>query len=390
MGSIEKFLLQFLLIPIFFPYVGFIEGIDLQPFYFIGLLILTLINISSSKKIFIENEKITIAVIFTLIVGFLRFLFDYLFQDYESNFIVFMFHMLTIILILFNSRILLKLVTKELILVVSFVYVLVGFIQITFDETFLSFMVYRGYQDLLSTSRGVRSLCSEPSTFSYTLILLNCIYILIIYDIKRSNTKIIRSSIPFVIFNLIFSQSFFGFFIHALPLILFFFKGKILKFLSTAIISLYSLKAILPVLLSYYSNRFFYILNASVNNPILLLEEGAMKKVLNLPLSIEGGLKNKFLGLGFDSSTTNNFTYLKGLLVIDITNKNMGGLIEIFMQLGILSLPFFIVLLSKIYMSNDFTYPIFVFTFSVLIYNSYGHPLNWVLIIFILSLKKIR
>ena len=68
---------------------------------------------------------------------------------------------------------------SRLIGLVTLVYIAVALMQVFVDEQFGSMLVYRGYQELAATGRGVRSLASEPAVFGNVLLILSGFWMLV-------------------------------------------------------------------------------------------------------------------------------------------------------------------------------------------------------------------
>lgn len=371
---------RILLILLLFPYVGFVQGVDIQPLAGVAAILLAVFKLVVKRKI----PRILGVFMFTIVsVLFSTLISIYLQGIPHSSFVSMLFHLLMICSLFILKEEIIPLLTLRFVWLVVSIYTCVGVLQIFIDESILSSAVYRGYQSLADTGRGVRSLASEPSTLGYTLALLNALMLLRAKQDKRS--KVFLVSLLFLFVNAFISRSAWAIFIHIMPIWLFlFFKWK--KFFLMSI-------GIAPLLVALIANstdevRLFYLFNALLKNPELLMAEGAMKKVLNVPISLLLGATNGMLGMSYLGNIKELNIMLPGgyLFVERFGNKNMGGVLEFWIQLGLFSTPilYFLVLTIKRCLSLSYSLmPILILCFTFFIYNSIGHPLPWIIIIII-------
>ena len=387
--KIEKLTLIF----IFFPYVGFIKGIDLQPFYLLFLIIIFMINITIGK-IIIKNKALLFSILVTILLATFRYLYEFTY-DYEGGyhrvFISCISHLITGLLIVLLYPNLKRGISLKFLKYVTLTYIVIGLIQLFFYEQFLSFLVFRGYQELISTGRGMRSLVSEPSVLSYTLIILNGLYL-----IKRSEEKemtikaLLISSLVFILANIIISQSLYGIFIHIIPFSFYLLRKRILLFSLIFAIGYFAFFKILTLSLDL---RSLNLIKALVYNPESLLIEGAMKKLFNIPISIFASLKFGFFGSGFldaNEIILNLKIFPEFPMTFEVGNKNAGGLIELFLQIGFLSIFLFLIIGRKFinllkYNNSIDLLLILMWLFTGFSYNSYGNPMHWILLLFIFN-----
>ena len=384
------------LIFVFFPYVGFIKGIDLQPFYLVILMVIFTTNLLKGR-ILNKSKTLVFAILITLFLATLRYLFEYSFEYRGGNHNVFIScasHLLTGTLVVLLFPLLKDNISIKFLKSVTAVYIIVGLIQLFINEKFLSFLVFRGYQDLLVTSRGMRSLSSEPSVLSYTLIILNALYIFKLSEEKKITTKVIlRASSVFVLANIVISQSLFGIFIHILPFLYYLLRRKVLLFFLTFTVGYYAFLKLLTLDLDF---RSINLIKALANNPESLLIEGAMKKLFNIPISILTSLKFGLLGSGFLDVKMINLNleiFPKFPMNFEVGNKNSGGLIELFLQIGFLSIFLFFTIGRKFisllrHKNNISLLLILVWIVTGFSYNSYGNPMHWILLSFIFNIQS--
>jgi len=371
---------RILLILLLFPYVGFVQGVDIQPLAGVAAILLAVFKLVVKRK----TPRILGVFMFTIVsVLFSTLISIYLQGIPHSSFVSMLFHLLMICSLFILKEEIIPLLTLRFVWLVVSIYTCVGVLQIFIDESILSSAVYRGYQSLADTGRGVRSLASEPSTLGYTLALLNALMLLRAKQDKRS--KVFLVSLLFLFVNAFISRSAWAIFIHIMPIWLFlFFKWK--KFFLMSI-------GIAPLLVALIANstdevRLFYLFNALLKNPELLMAEGAMKKVLNVPISLLLGATNGMLGMSYLGNLKELNIILPGgyFFVERFGNKNMGGVLEFWIQLGLFSTPilYFLVLTIKRCLSLSYSLmPILILCFTFFIYNSIGHPLPWIIIIII-------
>lgn len=369
---------RILLILLLFPYVGFVQGVDIQPLAGVVAILLAVFKLVIKRR----APRILGVFMFTIASVLVSTLFSMYLQGFpHSSFVSMLFHLLMICSMFILKDELMPLLTLRFIWLVVSIYTFVGMLQIFIDESIFSGAIYRGYQSLSDTGRGVRSLASEPSTLGYTLALLNALVLLRAKQDKRS--KVFLVSLLFLLVNAFICRSAWALFIHITPIWLFLLlKWKKLFFVSIGIA---------PLLVAFIANstdevRLFYLFNALQENPELLMAEGAMKKVLNVPISLLLGATNGMLGMSYLGNIKELNIIVPGgyLFVEKFGNKNMGGVLEFWIQLGLLSIPLLYFLGSTIKRCLSLSYslmPILILCFTFFIYNSIGHPLPWIIII---------
>lgn len=369
---------RILLILLLFPYVGFVQGVDIQPLAGVVAILLAVFKLVMKRK----APRILGVFMFTIASVLVSTLISMFLQGIpHSSFVSMLFHLLMICSLFILKEELIPLLTLRFVCLVFSIYTVVGLLQIFIDESIFSGAIYRGYQSLADTGRGVRSLASEPSTLGYTLALLNALVLLRAKQDKRS--KVFMVSLLFLLVNAFISRSAWALFIHIMPIWLFLLlKWK--KFFFASI-------GIAPFLLAFIANstdevRLFYLFNALLENPELLMAEGAMKKVLNVPISLLLGASNGMLGMSYLGNIKELNIIVPGgyLFVEKFGNKNMGGVLEFWIQLGLFSIPmlYFLGLTIKRCLSESYSLmPVLILCFTFFIYNSIGHPLPWIIII---------
>ena len=233
----------------------------------------------------------------------------------------------------------------------------------------------------------MRSLASEPAVLGHLLI---CFWIIYLYLIRNQNNYkfyAIRSSLIFLFLSVTIPGSFYSAFFLFLLVILLIFE-LLPKWQSIPITSVSIGLAILLPSLVYFdtSFRFFYILDVIYNNPSSILEQGAMRRLLNIPISLNAGLEHGILGSGFSTESVRiSQTFLGEKLFFYVSDRNMGGLVELFLRLGILSIPIFIVFfisLGFLKIENNTKLNNFFRIASMYIiftYSSLANPIIWLI-----------
>ena len=161
---------QIFLLPIFFPYIGFINGLDLQPFFLASFAIYIFLNFFIIK---IEKTHLMVLIIFLLYVLSVTFYFQ---VPDLIDFLIMPVMFFIFLAIVLNNDLFSKHISSNFVLSIIFIYLIVGFIQLFIPE-FLAGLVARGTDSLeilSSTNRGVRSLCAEPSQFARLITSLSC------------------------------------------------------------------------------------------------------------------------------------------------------------------------------------------------------------------------
>ena len=388
---------------LYFPYVGFLENFDIQPIFFGAAMAGLLARLGSQRTVAIRLSSVLLALLFILLPA-ARFLLQSLSDAVTSasvlSFAVTSFHILVIITCsaLIRTRIFVD--SPRILWWVIAVHLGVGVIQF-FVPGFLSFLVYRGFQELAETGRGVRSLTSEPAVFGYTLSLLNVYVVyMLTFRYRASARCVLLMSLGLLAANLVLAASFYSVFWHFIILLaLVFFLDKRLFVLAS--LGCFASFNLLPMAYQYFDNRFFYIMEIALNDPLLLYEQGAFLRVLNVPISLYGGFFHGPFGSGFAPP----YTVSGGIRIFenapfyfDVGDRNAGGIVEFYLRLGLLALPILWWYFCSLLKISRLSWPIgrgqfpigrwaaiSIFILSFL-YNSMANPLIW--LIFFLFLQK--
>ncbi len=397
MSSISNSLIYLVFLTIMFPWVGFIPGLDNQPFFavFFPLVLLFLwkkYRISKQSLILFFVNLLCLAIAIFIDVQSVTFKFTLTY--------IYLFVVILLLSTFLSDRS--YIITLQHIGFIYFVYLIVGFIQL-FVPDFLSFMVTRSAEDAMSfsaTGRGVRSLTPEPATLGKLFNILTILYIFILSTQKGFVSSEFKKKSFFVLFfNIIFvlfvSRSAYALLIS----FLLFSAFTLLYYRFYFIINVFILIFAVPFVLSFsdaFSNvRVVKILELVYSNPELLLEQGAIKRLFNIPITLNNlGYFGPFGSLdSTDSFLSSIWTPLGGLNYI-VASKNVGGYVEIILQLGVLSLPVMCFYLYRLYFlfkhpSMKLSFWLFFCVFLVTFQD--GTPslvLTWFVVIFIS--EKIR
>ena len=389
-----------------FPYIGIIKGIDIQPNFLVVVIVMLLIY-ACNKRISLEMGFFTLILI-TIVFCFIRYVTQngLMADSIESieamrGMLTSCFHLIVILVChtVVGARLLPN--SPTYIILATLIYVAVGGIQLI-DSSFMSSFVYRGYQNLVDGGRGVRSLTSEPAVFGNLLLTLNCL--LVYYGVVK---KWFLRSLHVTNFTLLsatmlLSMSFYAVFYHLIAIIFFLYlTDRKLFIVSLTILGIVS---VLLITTPFSTDlRLLYILKTLIESPVSLYDQGAMLRVLNVPISIIGSIHYGPLGSGFAPSHLVHGTvpFLPSLpYSFTVGDKNMGGLVELFLRLGLLSVPllywyFFslyrvcrlkIILESRITrLGLWFAFVVFLVTFT---YSSIGNPIIWLLFFLVYMLRK--
>ena len=344
---VEKFTLAF----IFFPFVGGIPGVDVQP--------LALIALSFFCLCFVRTY--TYYSVLALVISLASMFLVSLYHDdsFTKAHVVFVASIATIFFTYSAIRSGNFYISNRFVKNVILIYLSIGIIQL-FIPDFLEFLISRQNSELLSESgRGVKSLTSEPSVFGALLIFLNLLYIHTFVEERGREvlgTQLLNLSIvsiTLLVFSVFIIQSFFAFFLHLLTLsiLVFFIRKRYFLLLFFTGIFLYALISSM----SMGSGRFFVILDLVMNNPEYLLTQGAMARVLNIPISLIASWQNGILGTGFDADRPVEVSLFNGAYRVLIVDRNLGGFIEFYLKMGLASIPLFFLLFLTLYKLSNYS-----------------------------------
>lgn len=213
------------------------------------------------------------------------------------------------------------------------VYMLVGLIQLLYDNSFLSFLMYR-----MSTtsSRGVCSLTTEPTY--YGIVCLFFIMIVLALNIERK-----RAYVMLLVFQIIFlaqsSMVILFLLILAIYYIIFNINFKVIfSFLVIMIISTFLLS---HIDIENYHSRFLHLLYEAINHPssIIIRDASINDRVSSIYFSLKGFFSNNMLPNGFG----NYISYLNTELPqqttfwwVSLSNRIMSYYGSILFEMGVI------------------------------------------------------
>lgn len=402
--KISKYKMLFLFLPfltIFFPYIGFLQGIDIQPFFIFVLFFFLLFNFKN-----IKCDSYFIIFFFSYSVIELFFIISYPEISYVINRLFFVCVLIIVYLFVYNFYNYFKL---KHIIWFGFIYISVGFIQL-YDPYFATDLVSRSVDNidnLISSGRGVRSLTGEPSHFGKIIIILNLCYI--VFYFKNNCLLINKKEIYNITFfttslltiNLLLSQSAYMLLIHLFLILLFIFS-----FNKKAVS--YFLILLLIIAISQFSNfslfdggRLSFLFDLVISEPQLLMEQGAFKRLLNIPISIHSLQNYGVFGAGgskevFDAKIWTPLGYYNYISA----SKSFGGVVELVLIHGLFSLFFlfnyfyWLFRISKIKLilnGNKVNFGFFI-AFGVFILSfqdgSINNPIIWFMVFYFYIFSK--
>ena len=384
-----------------FPYVGFFNGIDTQPIFIV--LATCLVPFYLGR---IRFSKFEVAYFF-LCCAVLAF--SFIIQSSQLSIV----YVVTYLVVIFNICIIKKYVDHGIIrvenkhiVVATVIYILIGVVQLYYPS-FLTGLVSRSSESVLyfsETGRGVRSLAAEPATLGK---IFNYFYVIIIViSFKHDGfnfRRFLLITMCFFLAHIIIPRS-----AYAISIYMAIVSGLIL-FINKRffVVSIILLSFLLYILLNSTSNvydgRIVQILRILFESPDLLLQQGAMRRLLNIPISIHNLTYFGMFGSGsslevFDSILP---TPIGGLNYV-AHSRNLGGVVEMILVLGVLSLPFLIMYFRYIFSCRVFWVDYgerrinigwwLVFSLMVLTFQdgAITLPLCWFIIFFFSKLANYR
>lgn len=349
-GSLSALFGFFLALTILFPEVGLVRSSDVQPNFFLlasicsliflnrirvsrmGILYFTLCLLCLVLSFVVHQENVTWTYILKYSISLLSFFLCY---------------------ILCSNGVLL--ISNKLIIFALIAYILVAIIQFIIPD-FLTFLVTRSQtqttQDLLSSGRGMMSLTGEPSHFGKVITMLNLLYVfntLVSYQKVLNHHLLLFISIFLFVLNCLLSQSFYACTFHFVCLIgISYILNRKLTYLFLVFFG-FGLVAFITFVTTIFPDvRIAQIANDLIFNPEILLVQGAMVRVMNIPLTFITLSNFGFWGAGNSSVVFLNQINLGiGILEYTTSNRLYGGFVEYILKMGILSAP---LLMAYIYM----------------------------------------
>jgi hypothetical protein len=336
------------ILPIFFPYIGFLSGFDVQPIWLVCLAFVAIACLMQNKLSVLKEISIVLASYSAILIAFQVFAAHSASESLDPVVIVHLTLLIALTIACSVRSYLYKAITPKLILVAWLLYVIVAFVQMFVYPQFLAFLVDRdvGQIDLLIESgRGVRSLAPEPSQFSNTVLNLNLFFLVAFvsrygYE-QKSSSRVLCVSIAMWISSIVFAQSLYSASMYSLFLVSLLFSlrkslGTLGVILPSALICFF-----LSIVSTFFaSSRLWRVGSEAIGEVGSIFQYGAANKLLNLPVSILAMLDSGGLGivLGGDS-----FVSILGHSFI-VKGRIHGGLVEFILFYGVFFLPLLVYL----------------------------------------------
>ena len=367
---------------IFFPYLGPLEGLDLQPFFLISLFILFL----RSKPQILPIHLVTLITVAVGIVFYGLFPTDATVTD--SFFMPLVFVALMVFILSANDENVLP-IGSHFIVVVASMYIAVGLVQV-FEPSFLTQLVSRSTDavgKLVESGRGVRSLCAEPAQFGRVLVSLNAIYILLAIKERKPSINVMCTTMVLLFANIFLAQSLYSVLIHFVVVGSFFFLCNYFK-LRHRITGIAICSVGVAVFAFYFAeSRIATLIPLFLDNYEKIFEYGASNRLLSPLISIMGGLINgEMLGYRFVDS---EYVKLMGQIFY-LQPKLHGGYVELIYRFGVFGLIGLICILKITLQSRHGILKrvrginIFIFVYFASVPFQYGPLLNPLPLVFIL------
>lgn len=388
-------LLWLLMLPVFFPYVGIFGGIDIQPFA-IGSAIAIVALALFAKSLSVRADYLFL-ILLTMLAATARAYYQ-LFTSANDEAVLYAlaqtwFHLLTILSIFLLVCSGVVSLSSRLIMIALSVYLIVALLQITIDEKIGSQLVYRGFQELASTGRGVRSLASEPAVFGNMLLVFSGFLILMAGQGRWTRRQFFYSQLGILAASSLLAQSTYVILLQGLVFLV---CAMVLSFRLFLLLCAIGFWVLVGLIAKSESEgiRVFLILKTLLDNPLLLYEQGAMLRVLNVPVSVYGSVLHGFFGSGFAPAepVSGQIPLLPGNpYPFSVYDRAVGGAVELFLRLGFGSLPLLGAMLfhvgriagrSKLLSDGSVRLGIplaLVVFLTVFTYSSIGNPMIWLL-----------
>lgn len=384
-------------LPIFFPFIGGLTSTDIQPTFFV-LLVVIFPLIFFIKAPILKEIGMMVSVYISIIFISIGCIFNIGNIDLAFYFRLLMPPISFVLLGVMLQNNYLK-VTTRFIIFIYLIYFSVGLVQY-FYPSFLADVVYRSEQHvslLVESGRGVRSLASEPTQLGFVFIFLNIIYFAVSKNdevrLSRLNYASSRrcscnrkyATLLFILGTLLISQSSTAIAVHfsvAAFAVWADSKHRLIVILTIALISFLTLVGFQSGAFDGDGRRVFNIIEIAINDPIQLTNFGAFQRILNIYLTLSAAVEHGYAGSGSsDVPVMVDITLGSQILVFWIADKVLGGIFEYVLQLGVFGIPYVLVwffLLFKILIERKIAIQERVFyVFSLALTNFfYGSVVN--------------
>ncbi|UTW00170.1 hypothetical protein KDW99_03220 [Marinomonas rhizomae] len=337
---------------VFFPFVGVVKNIDVQPNFVVFSFFALCFFIRYIKVDFL----FFCFFVFLCIVFCLSLVFGYYYINIIYVITYFVVLLNVFFLYVFIKNDFFNITSKNIFLFV-FVYAVVGIIQY-YDPNFMSWAVTRSQEAMLSFSesgRGVRSLASEPATLGKMFNVFNILLIILIHtENKVSESKKtafgLVVTVVILLLNITIARSAYAVGIQFVFVVCYLFVFYKKTFFVGFVLCVCVFSFILRYISDMQSYRIAQIFYIAFSDPSLLLEQGAVRRLLNIPISI-----NNLYYFGFLGANNNPNVYYASLYTpfgeLDYlaSNRNLGGFIEWLLKFGLFGIPMMLLYLFFIF-----------------------------------------
>lgn len=330
----------------YFQFVGPVPGIDLQPIFFLFAL--------AGLLIFMADATVPLGTVMVLSVSAVLIISRVLIFDdnVDLRYIsIYLFALLAIFFFFCLFSITRIGISSRLLEAVFFIYAFVGLVQFA-QPDFLSWTVHRSELAAFSyaeTGRGVRSLTGEPAALGKVFSTINVLYVLAILTQggRGRKTRILIFSAISLAATVFISRSAYAIGIHSILFSLLFFLINRRGFYIACVVIFSVGAVILPLILGFLEKvegvRAVNIFMGLLNNPDVVLAQGAIRRVLNIPISLNGLYMYGLAGSGNSSQVFQSSVWTPlGMLNYEAHSRAMGGFIEFLFRFGLFSVPLII------------------------------------------------
>lgn len=329
----------------YFPFIGPFPGVDLQPiFFFAAILVFTL-----CIKYFQYSIGVTVLFLMATICILLRYVLylDAVDMKFLVTYLCAVFAMFFFYGLYGKNDVGL---TKKTVIIVATLYAIVGAVQL-FIPDFMAVVVHRSIEAALSystTGRGVRSLTGEPAALGKMFTTLNVLYVFVAiwrYP-KTSKLELLAISVLFFLVSAVLARSAYALAIHLILILVLWSVLDFKTFVLGMIVTGFGVAAVGAFVLAFAEQlegiRAATLVVALFSNPEVILSQGAMRRVMNIPISISS---LKYFGLAGSGNSQEYFMSSVwtpfGTLYFEAGSRALGGFIEFILRFGVFGLPVF-------------------------------------------------
>lgn len=348
----------------YFPFVGFVPKMDLQPLFFLAAFLCVVF--------LIWYCKVGISFVLAILLGAGLVLSHFAFIEEAPEFKYLLTYLLAIFAIfffyVFYPEYYGAFLNSKLIYFAFLIYAVVGVIQFFYPE-FLAFAVTRSVDAALSyseTGRGVRSLTGEPSSLGKMFNLLNALYVLslVVQGKVLAPSRVLIISFVFLVANIVIARSAYAagihFFLISVLWLLIARRSFFVFIILACLAFVITAAALISILNEIQDVRMVGLIFVLMNEPEMILQQGAMRRVLNIPISLNNLAFYGFNGAGNSPDVFNGRLWTPlGYLHYYGHSRNIGGFVEFILKFGVFSIPiillYFMLLLKALSVTSYFT-----------------------------------